>query len=78
MTTTREAVEARLAEEAARFNAEHRGTHRYSAIWETDAGAACNWSANFTAVGSRLSLSGMRAATERVQAELPVVGFGTG
>jgi hypothetical protein len=39
--------------------------------------ARCNWVATYSATGSRLSLSEMRAALERVQAELPVVDFQT-
>jgi hypothetical protein len=75
MAATREAVEARLAEEAERFDAENRGTHRYSAIWQSADDPSCNWSASFNAIGSKLSLWEMRAAMARVQAEMPLVDF---
>jgi hypothetical protein len=72
--TSSEIVDAALAEEAAKLNAEHRGIHRFDPIQRT-LGAGCNWTASFHVIGSRIPLDLMREALERVQARYPVVDF---
>jgi hypothetical protein len=72
---TRKQVEAALAREAAKLDKAHTGIHRFDPIQRT-LRAGCNWTANFRAIGSRVSLDEMRDALERVQARFPVVDFG--
>jgi len=66
MTVTRARVEAALAREAAKFDAKHRGTHRFTPIWQANEQPGCNWTTNYRVTGSTLSLSEMRAALRRV------------
>jgi hypothetical protein len=73
--TSREIVEAALAEEAAKLNAEHRGIHRFDPIQRT-LGTRCNWIATFHVIGSRIPLDEMHSALGRVQSTMPIVDFG--
>lgn len=68
-------IEARLAEEARRFDAAHPGSHSFGPIWEEPGNSHCNWSSTLSCRGSRISLSKMREALERVQQEYPIVEF---
>lgn len=67
-------MQARLEAEAGRLTAAHRGHHSFSPIWQVD-DAECNWTASFEARGSKVPLSELRAALERVQAKMPLVDF---
>jgi MYXO-CTERM domain-containing protein len=53
-------IEARLTEEARRFNAAHPGSHAFGPIWEEPDNPHCNWSSTLSCRGSRTSLSEMR------------------
>lgn len=68
-------VEARLAAEAGAFNATHRGSHSFGPIWEEPDNPACNWSSTLSCRGSKVALSEMRVALERVQEKYPIVDF---
>ena len=68
-------IEARLAEEARRFDAAHPGSHCFGPIWEEPDNPHCNWSSTLSCRGSRTSLSDMREALERVQEKYPIVDF---
>jgi hypothetical protein len=67
-------VQARLEAEAGNFNANHRGVHIFKPIWKVD-DPVCNWTTTFEVRGSKLALSEMREAMERVQAKYPLVNF---
>ena len=68
-------VQARLDLEAARLDAQYRGTHLFKPIWEVD-DPVCNWATSFEMRGSTSSFADMRAAIDRVQADMPLVKFG--
>lgn len=73
-SATQAEVEQALAAEARRLDATLPGTHIFEAIYPADK-RRCNWSATYHVRGSALPLAEMRAALERVQAEMPIVRF---
>jgi hypothetical protein len=72
---TRKQVEAALKREAAKFDRDNVGVHRFGPIWPANNGSGCNWSSTAQVIGSKLPLDDMRDALERVQARFPIVNF---
>jgi hypothetical protein len=71
---TRAKVEATLKAEAAKLDAQHRGTHIFNAIWQSD-DPRCNWTTSFLCRGSNVPLDDMRDVLERVRRRFPEVKF---
>lgn len=74
-------VQDRLDQEAAKFDAERGGTHKFNNIRAFSDPSGANWTANFGVRGSSMSLKDsvdlveMRNALQRVQADMPEIKF---